>query len=249
MIVLFTDFGYEGPYVGQMKAVLAQQAPGVSIVDLMHDVPTYNPRAAAYLFAQLVDEFPLDTVFVGVVDPGVGDPARRAVVLRADGRWYVGPDNGLFAVLATRARSATWWEITWQPLRLSNTFHGRDLFVPMAAHIAACGTPEPRVTPIEAGAVSDWPADLYEIIYIDRFGNAVTGIRAEAVDQNARVKVGGRTLNYANTFSAVPRGEAFWYANSSGLVEIAVNGSDAHRALGIAVGNLVEASEPNETGN
>jgi len=95
MIVLFTDFGWEGPYVGQLKAALIRDGSGLPIVDLMHDAPAFNPRASAYLLAALVEEFPLGTVFLGVVDPGVGDPQRRPAVVHADGRWFVGEAAGV----------------------------------------------------------------------------------------------------------------------------------------------------------
>ncbi len=135
MIVLFTDFGLEGPYVGQIKAVLHREAPGVPVVDLFHDAPAHAPELAAYLLAAYVGEFPEDAVFLCVVDPGVGS-GRRPVMVRADDRWYVGPDNGLLAIIARRARSPGWWDITIRPQRLSATFHGRDLFAPAAARLA-----------------------------------------------------------------------------------------------------------------
>ena len=137
MIVLFTDFGWQGPYVGQMKAVLAQQAPDQTVIDLMHDAPVFNSRAAAYLLASLVEPFPKDTVFLAVVDPGVGSGERRPCVLQADGRWYVGPDNGLFNVIAKQSAEYTAWVIDWQPDSLSDSFHGRDLFAPVAAQLAS----------------------------------------------------------------------------------------------------------------
>src|SRR5688572_23638495 len=102
MIALFTDFGVNGPYVGQMKAVLARAAPGVAVIDLLHDAPAFNPRASAYLLAALAREFAEGAVLLCVVDPGVGT-TRRPLVARLDGRWFVGPDNGLFNVAAAHA--------------------------------------------------------------------------------------------------------------------------------------------------
>ena len=128
MIVLFTDFGLSGPYTGQVKSVLYRAAPGVPVVDLFADAPAFRPRAAAYLLAAYVDEFPPGTVFLCVVDPGVGTEQRQPVVVEAGRRWFVGPDNGLFNVVVKRAGSATRWPVAWRPRRLSNTFHGRDLF-------------------------------------------------------------------------------------------------------------------------
>ena len=121
MIVLFTDFGLSGPYVGQVKAVLYRLAPAVPVVDLFADAPTHDPRASAYLLASFRDEFPVGTVFECVVDPGVGS-ARAALAVEADGRWFVGPDNGLFATcspLPPRASPLAWLRQPWVPPRSS----------------------------------------------------------------------------------------------------------------------------------
>src|SRR5581483_10791489 len=137
MIALYTDFGVADPYVGQVHAVLAQAAPGVAVIDLLHAVPNFDIRAGAYLLPALGAELPADTIFVCVVDPGVGSE-RRALIVRADGRTYVGPDNGLLHVVWQRARSRECRAIDWRPARLSASFHGRDLFAPVAARLA-CG--------------------------------------------------------------------------------------------------------------
>jgi S-adenosylmethionine hydrolase len=238
MIVLFTDFGLSGPYVGQMKAVLYRQAPGVAVVDLFSDAPTHNPRAAAYLLAAYAGEFPEGSVFLSVVDPGVGG-ARRPLVVQADGRWFVGPDNGLFAITARRARTLACWAITWQPERLSASFHGRDLFAPVAARIAA-GHPVPgEPVPCEACGRPDWLEDLAEVVYIDNFGNAVIGLRASTVSPDTVLSVGGVRLNRARTFSDVPEGKAFWYENANGLVELAVNRGRANEVLRLQPGDPV----------
>ena len=102
MIVLFTDFGLHGPYTGQMKAVLHQMAPGIPVIDLFADAPVGNPKASAYLLAAYAAWFPAGTVFLCVIDPGVGG-TRPAIILEADGRWYVGPGNGLFELVQRRA--------------------------------------------------------------------------------------------------------------------------------------------------
>jgi S-adenosylmethionine hydrolase len=127
MIVLFTDFGLHGPYTGQMKAVLHQMAPGIPIIDLFADAPVGNPKASAYLLAAYAAWFPARTVFLCVVDPGVGG-TRPSIFLEADGRWYIGPGNGLFELIQRRARETRSWDIDWKPKHLSASFHGRDLF-------------------------------------------------------------------------------------------------------------------------
>ncbi|MHB8346587.1 MAG: SAM hydrolase/SAM-dependent halogenase family protein [Acidiferrobacterales bacterium] len=238
MIALFTDFGLNGPYVGQMHAVLAQAAPSQVVVDLLHDVPRCNVRAGAYLLPGLVAPFPDSSVFLCIVDPGVGG-ARRAVAVRADGRWFVGPDNGLFHVLAKRALRLDSYEILWRPARLSSTFHGRDLFAPVAASLARGILPESRQAILTAPDGGVWPDDLPEVIYIDGFGNAFTGLQAGRVDAGQVLQVRGRMLRYADTFSTVARGEAFWYRNSGDLVAIAVNEGSAAEVLGLRLGDPI----------
>lgn len=238
MIVLFTDFGLHGPYTGQMKAVLYRAAPGTAVVDLFADAPAGNPKAAAYLLAAYAEWFPAGTVFLCVVDPGVGG-ARPAVVVEADGRRYVGPGNGLFEVVRRRAGEVRSWEIDWRPVPLSASFHGRDLFAPVAAMLARGGAVPGKPVTSEADRRPDWPDDLAEIVYIDHYGNALTGLRAVVVPPAARLEANGRQLERARTFSDLPPGAPFWYENSNGLVEIAVNRGRADRELGLAVGSEI----------
>jgi S-adenosylmethionine hydrolase len=239
MIALFTDFGLHGPYTGQMKAVLHRMAPSIPVVDLFADAPVGNPKASAYLLAVYATWFPAKTVFLCVIDPGVGG-ARPAVILEADSRWYVGRGNGLFELVQRRARETRSWDIEWKPEHLSASFHGRDLFAPVAAMLAR-GEPPPG-RPCEDGADRrpDWPDDLCEIVYVDHFGNAMTGVRAAVLPPNARLAVVGRVLERARTFSDLPVGAAFWYENSNGLAEIAVNQRRADRELGLSIGLPIE---------
>ncbi len=238
MIVLFTDFGPAGPYTGQMKAVLAREAPGIPVVDLADDLPACDPEPAAYLLAAFAPAFPPGAVFVCVVDPGVGSE-RAPVAVSAGGRWYVGPDNGLLAIVARRAGDARWFAITWRPPILSASFHGRDLFAPVAAQVAR--SEEVPGTPLDgARAVgADWPDDRAAIVYIDPYGNAMTGIRAARLAEDAAVVAGGRRLRRLRTFSDAAPGAAFWYENANGLAEVAVNQGRADRALGLGVGTPV----------
>jgi S-adenosylmethionine hydrolase len=150
----------------------------------------------------------------------------------------VGPDNGLFDIVGRRARSVQCWDIIWRPLRLSSTFHGRDLYAPVAAQVARGSYPPGRAR--DWRSRHDWPEDLAEIIYFDRFGNAMTGLRAASVRRSAKLKVKRRGIPHARTFSAVRKGQPFWYENSSGLVEIAVNRGSAREVLGLETGDAVE---------
>jgi len=241
MILLFTDFGLEGPYTGQVKAVLWRRAPGIPVIDLFADAP--GPREAAYLLAAYAAWFDPGSVFLGVVDPGVGGD-RPAVALRADGRWFVGPGNGLFELVGRRAAVLESYSIPAPAAPVAASFHGRDIFAPVAAALAA-GRPAAEIglvprLPGPADPGPDWPDDLPAIVYVDRFGNAVTGLRAETLPATARLRIGGRVLNAARTFSAVPPGTAFWYGNSNGLVELAVNLGRADRLLDADIGTEVE---------
>ena len=238
MIVLFTDFGLEGPYTGQVKTVLHREAPGVPVIDLFSDAPVERPKPSAYLLAAYAEWFPPGTVVLAVIDPGVGS-ARAPVIVEAQGRWYVGPDNGLFELVTRRAATPKTWEISWLPVTLSASFHGRDLFAPVAGRLARGELPSGPPRTAETGRCTDWPDDLPEIVYIDRYGNAITGLRAACLPSDVRLEVCGRALQRVRTFSDVPAGEAFWYANSNGLAEIAVNSGRAADALRLAIGDAV----------
>ncbi|HZZ61414.1 MAG TPA: SAM-dependent chlorinase/fluorinase [Roseiarcus sp.] len=238
MIALFTDFGLQGPYTGQMKAVLYDMAPGVPVVDLMADAPAGDPRASAYLLAAYSAWFSEGTVFLCVVDPGVGG-ARPALVVEADGRRYVGPGNGLFELVRRRAAKTRSFAIDWRPERLSASFHGRDLFAPVAAMLAR-GDEPPGQSCDGIDYRPSWPDDLAEIVYVDHYGNAMTGLRAAMLPPGARLSAGKRVLERAVTFSDRPPGEAFWYENSNGLAEIAINHGRADRDLGLSIGMSVE---------
>ncbi|MEC4594199.1 MULTISPECIES: SAM hydrolase/SAM-dependent halogenase family protein [Nitrospirillum] len=282
MIFLYTDFGWSGPYVGQMRAVLAARTPsGTPIIDLMHDAPAFDPLAAGRLLAAILPatlaalpHTPVPAVFLAVVDPGVGT-ARRPLAVRLSGRqggpqgrpiWLVGPDNGLFQPLIADTTAtgglAEAWEIIWRPDILSVSFHGRDLFAPVAA-LAAKGAAEGQelgdwvrplaLTDLVGAALDGGAAGNGRVLYIDSYGNGWTGLRPTgvldgSVAPDARLWVGGpgggRAVEPARTFGAVPPGTAFWYVNSSGLVEIAVNQGRADEALGFTLGSPIGVRAP-----
>lgn len=237
MIVLFTDFGVDDPYVGQMKARLYEHAPSVPIVDLLHEVPDFNPHAGAHLLAALAPQFPAGSVFLAVVDPGVGTP-RGTVVLEADGRWFVGPDNGLLSVLAARASEVKLWRIVWRPADLSASFHGRDLFAPIAASIAAGVFPHDKLAGVDQLGVEFDAGDLARVIYVDHYGNAWTGIRG--APSAAHLRAAGQAFTHAETFGVAGKGAGFWFVNSVGLVELAVNRGSAAATYGLKVGDPVQ---------
>ncbi len=234
-VLLFTDFTLQGPYVGELHLTAWRLAPQVPLIDLMHDAPSANPHAAAYLLDALALRFPADAVVVGVVDPGVGSP-RAPVVLQALGCHFVGPDNGLFSRVAARDPAARWQAINWRPHTLSTSFHGRDLFLPAALKLArrqaiALGPHTPRTV--------SGPEQLAEIIYIDGFGNAMTGLQAAGLPTGAGLRCQGRMIPHARTFADVPVGSVFWFENSLGLAELAVNQGHAARQLSLRVGTAL----------
>ena len=238
MIVLFTDFGARGPYIGQVTAVLYGAAPGVPVIDLLADAPAFDPQASAYLLAAYARPFPAETVFLAVVDPGVGGE-RPPCVVRADDRWFVGPGNGLFELVMRRAACVRCWQIDWRPERLSATFHGRDLFAPVAARLALAEPPPGSLLAADSLRRPDWPDDLARIVYIDGYGNAISGMRAATVAPTARVCVGETAVAAARTFCEVPAGQPFWYENADGLLEIAVNRGRAADLPGVAAGTAL----------
>lgn len=242
MILLFTDFGCDGFYVGQMHAVIARQAPGVPIIDLMHDAPAFDPAAAAYLLGALSPAIAERSVVVAVVDPGVGGE-RRPIVVRADERLYVGPDNGLFELIMRQAKHLDCHSIDWRPDNLSDSFHGRDLFAPVAAALANGATYGGTPLPVEAVRYPHWPEDLPAVIYIDGFGNLITGVRAQSLGPAPRIGICGASVPRARTFSDVPTGSLFWYENSIGLVEIAANQGNAASMLRASIGSGVEIAD------
>ena len=234
MIVLFTDYGLQGPYIGQVEAVLCRETPKATVINLFSDLPRQNPKAATYLLAAYAPEFPAGTIFFCVVDPGVGSFEDNPVVMRIDNRWFIGPDNGVFDILVRRSEKTECWKIHWRPEKLSSSFHGRDLYAPVCAMIAN-GIDIPGEK-LQWQDKHQWPDELNEVIYIDAFGNCMTGINASGINKNARLNVSGKELFYAPIFSAAAEDEPFWHENSNGLLEIAVNKGNAAKELGLNIG-------------
>lgn len=164
MILVFTDFGLGGSYMGEMRAVLLRRVPQIPVVDLMADAPAFRPDLAAYLLAALWPMAGPGDVVLAVVDPGVGTE-RQPVAAEVDGRWLVGPDNGLFEPVLRRATEVTTYRIAWRPPRLSASFHGRDLFAPVAAALASGD--RSALAPAAMRRFPDWPDDLPAIVHVD----------------------------------------------------------------------------------
>ena len=245
MIHLVTDFGREGPYQGEMAAACRRVAPEVPVLDLLADAPAFEPLLASALLRALTRNMAPGEVVLAVVDPGVGGE-RRPLALCLDGLWLVGPDNGLFELPLRKARHVESWLVAWRPASLSRSFHGRDLFAPVAARLARGD--RTGLEPLSGSGSGDgagpmrfpgWAEQIAHVLLVDRYGNCWTGLEADGLSEATVLEVAGRELAFAATFSAVPQGEAFWYVNSAGLVEIAVNGGSAASILGLRLGDPV----------
>lgn len=254
LITLTTDFGDASPYVAVMKGVVLSLNPAARLLDLSHRVRAQDVRHADYFLGTAVPYFPKGTVHVAVIDPGVGSD-RRPLLVEAGGQFLVGPDNGAFtrAVKAlggpVRVRHLTEPRF-WRPA-VSSTFHGRDVFAPVAAHLTL-GVDPAALGPAVGGMVelktcsavcwgSRWAG---EVQFADEFGNLITNIPAAHVKSPpVRVAVGGSEplqVRWVRTYADAAPGELVALASSDGFVEIAVaNGSAAGR-LGVAVGAPVE---------
>ena len=250
VVTLTTDFGLVDPFVGIMKGVIAGRAPGTTVIDVTHGIPPQDVRAGALVLRHAVPYFPQGSVHVAVVDPGVGTERRALCVETAIG-WLVGPDNGVLSLAAPSAVVRRVVHLTDERFflpRRSATFHGRDVFAPVAAALAT-GTaaadlgvevrdmerielPAPRV---------DERSVRGELIYVDRFGNLVTNVEREIVDpvreRRPTVHVAGNAVgSIVGAYGALTRGEAGAVVNSWDLLEIAVRDGSARERLGVGVG-------------
>jgi S-adenosylmethionine hydrolase len=244
IITLLTDYGTSDSYVAEVKGVLLTRAPGATLVDISHAVPPGNIATAAYLLGRTWRTFPVGTVHLVVVDPGVGTP-RLAVAVGREGHFFVAPDNGVLTpVLGPGAEVWTLHE----PADASPTFHGRDLFAPAAAALAR-GLPltevgDPVLVPPVALATTrphyEGKKVIGYVVHVDRYGNVVTNLTAEFVPPYAVVEAEGIEVGpLRRTFADVGHGELLAYLGSGGAVEIAVRDGSAARRLGIGVGGRV----------
>lgn len=254
LITLMTDFGLKDHFVGAMKGIIAGIAPRARVIDITHEIEPFQIAQARYLLSQTYPYFPPRTIHVAVVDPGVGGE-RRPLLVEAAGQYFIGPDNGIFTdVLAlpkARARELSNRKL-WRAA-ISSTFHGRDIFAPAAAHLAAGVTParagklirDPRLAenrvPLRTGK-RFWTG---EVIHIDRFGNLITNLvpldMPELGPRRTVLKIGYEVIDgIAPSYSAVAPGTVVAVVGSGGTIEIAVNQGHAARKLGVGIGSPVE---------
>jgi S-adenosylmethionine hydrolase len=242
LITLLTDFGLNDVYVGVLKGVVAQINPTLKVIDLTHQIPPQNIAAAQFNLLNAYPYFPAGTVHVAVVDPGVGGSRRSLAVELADG-FLVGPDNGIFTGLFPRILRVV--ELTnrqyWRVPKPSNTFHGRDIFAPVAAHLASGVSLSELGESVDISTLIQLPMALCaatptgfdgSIQYIDRFGNAITNIPGDYLQAKSwLVVIGKRKIPGCRTYSDVAPGSPLALVGSHGWVEIAISGGDAHFQL------------------
>jgi S-adenosylmethionine hydrolase len=253
ILTLTTDFGRDGPYVAAMKGVVLGLAPGTQFVDVSHGIAPQNVLEGAFVLAGLIDVFPEGTVHLGVIDPGVGTE-RHLVAVEVDGHWFVVPDNGLMSGVLRTRRAGEIRRITNPAIKrpvVSNTFHGRDILAPAAAHLLRGGDPaelgprqerlitlanfEPRQA--ENGLVG-------EVIFRDAFGNLVTSVPADRLPpppaEDWTIEIAGATIRGLRaTYGEQPTGTLIALAGSTGWIEVAVVNGDAARHLMVGPGTTV----------
>ncbi len=254
-IVLLTDFGHQDWFVGTVKGVMYGLAPDVTLIDLCHDIPPGDIRSAAFTLFFSYRYFPHGTVFCCVVDPGVGT-ARESMVATDGTYFFTAPNNGLLGLVAeNNLHSWQSYEIRNESYMLPNpsqTFHGRDVFAPAAAHLARGDSPTEFGPQIQHFVPMTFPQTQHvrhqivgEVIYIDRFGNLITNISEEHDLSGMNVRKLELTLLQLNikgikkTFADARQGEPLMYIGSCGFVEIGINGGNAAKELGIVPGEKV----------
>jgi S-adenosylmethionine hydrolase len=251
VVTLTTDFGLKDPFVGVMKGRLVEGFPAVRIIDLTHEIPAHWPAEAGFWLSRSFRYFPVGTVHVAVVDPGVGS-ARAIAVVEAEGHLFLAPDNGLLAPVVESASVACARHVSGEALsRLgvdapSATFHGRDVFAPLAAAVAAG-----RLRPADLGDAVDelvpgWVEEptvglgqvTGTVVTIDHFGNLITNIEARHLEALVHpvARVAGRDLSLRRTYSDVRPGDYLALVNSFGVLEIARAERSAAEGLGLARG-------------
>jgi hypothetical protein len=251
-IALLTDFGLSDVYVGVMKGVIAQINPNLRVIDLNHQIPPQNIAAASYCLREAYPYFPLETVYVAVVDPGVGSH-RRCIAVQFSRGYLVGPDNGIFSGILQQDTVILAVELTksqyWRAIAPSTTFHGRDIFAPVGAYLATKVPLLELGTQIDAQTLVSLPVASYDqtgeiiegsIQYIDNFGNLITNIPYQAViARDWWVEVRDSKVVSQNSYSDVEPGKPVAVIGSHGWVEIAVNCGNAALQFQIGWGDRV----------
>jgi len=256
LITLLTDFGLNNAYVAQMKGVIYSYAPMARCIDITHLIPPQNIRSGSFLLASSVDFFPNGTIHIGVVDPGVGT-TRRGIVVVTKKQVFIGPDNGLLINAARKQGAFDVYEITNDSLfnkLISQTFHGRDIFAPVAAHIIQ-GVPFEKIGKkimdyaiLEASRPRNYGQNIeVDVEFIDNFGNIITNLDPitfhsfiqSATTCTIKVRRKKRKVLYTLSYGFIPKNQLLVTTGSSGFIEVAVNQGDAANTLDVKIGDTI----------
>lgn len=250
IITFTTDFGLSDGYVGIMKGVILGITADVQLVDISHDITPQNVRQGSFVLSNAVPYFPKGTVHLAVVDPGVGSN-RRPLLVTTPQASFVGPDNGLFTFALVQPGAQAWVldrPQYWLPA-ISRTFHGRDIFAPVVAHLARGVPPEALGSPVSDPIRLEPLLPQREgnrhivghVIHVDRFGNLITNVPAAwLADGTWSCEIAGRHIaRLSETYSAAPAGELLALISSGGMLEVAVRNGNAAQFLGAGPGQAI----------
>jgi len=253
IVALMSDLGNKDFFVGAMKGTILKINPQAKVVDITHEVPKFNIWSAGFTLFQAARSFSHQTVFVTVVDPGVGSCRRCLLLETKNGMYFIAPDNGVLTLVVHEFGKKRAWEIRNRALmapKVSHTFHGRDVMAPVAAHLTLGVDPSevgPPVDDIELLPLKRVKKErktiISQVIYIDDFGNIVTNIPEEMVDLNPgekiKVRIGKKEVSsfYGITFCDVPVGEYVCFIGSTGMLEFSKNQQNAAKELNVKVGD------------
>jgi hypothetical protein len=254
IITLLTDYGITDSYVAEVKGAILKINAEATIIDISHDVGNYDISSGAFHMARSAPYFPEGTIHIGVVDPGVGSE-RKAIIIKSNNMWFVGPDNGLMAPAAERLGLDQAWEITnyeMLPSKVSDVFDGRDVFGPTGALLSKGVSPDELGTKIDEIIRLPYYQPEVErniihgnVIHVDGFGNAVTNVTYDTlvrigIDRKALFKItvddAEYTVPYVRRFSAVKEGELLLLVAGGGYLEVSVNQGNAGELLGLSKG-------------
>ena len=242
MITLLTDFGTADYFVGAVKGAILSVNPKAVIADITHEIPPQDIEAGAFTLLASYQTFPPGTIHVAVVDPGVGS-TRRPIVVSANEQLFVGPDNGIFSYICDRESSHRTFHITAEKYfrpSPSSTFHGRDIFAPVAAALSKGVKPEKLGVEIDDEVRLPALLEPIRIIHIDHFGNCITNITRDLLKSGASLLINGKTIRNFRKFYGEEAGStpfAIW--GSAGFLEISVNGGSAAKTLRVKRGDKV----------
>jgi len=259
VIALFTDFGWEDPYVAQMKGVILTVDPTARLLDLTHTVSPYNIAEGAYLLDQSAEEFPAGTIFIAVVDPGVGTERDPVLLETSKGKFFVGPDNGLFTHVVDNEGFSRAWKLDkpeyFRGGAVSATFHGRDIFAAVAAHLASGVDPDRVGTPIKTLVMLPVKDPTFtggsisvEVLHLDRYGNVILNLRndgeiAAKLKEGNLVKISIGKDSYSGplvkTYGDMEKGRLILLYGGNGFLEIAMNQGSAAKELKVEAGTVI----------